>query len=128
MGCAILALRCQPGSSGTAFHIRDLADTSQFASIRKGSYKIDFSKAAARAYINSIVQRFAAMPVQRNASSDSAQPRLITDMYSDLTLKRRRMVWSLPPMGGDSMRSNPPHDRSADTNAPDDSAMYHRSV
>jgi alpha-galactosidase len=48
-----------PVIEGTTSHIHDIADTSQPGSTHKGSYKIDFSKPAARAYINSIVQQFA---------------------------------------------------------------------
>jgi alpha-galactosidase len=47
-----------PIIAGTTSHIHDITDTSQPGSTRKGSYRIDFSKPAARAYINSIVQQF----------------------------------------------------------------------
>ena len=48
-----------PLIAGTTSHIHDIADTSQPGSTHKGSYKIDFSKPAASAYINSIVRQFA---------------------------------------------------------------------
>jgi hypothetical protein len=48
-----------PVIAGTNVHIDDITDTSLPGSTHKGSYKIDFSKPAARAYINSIVQQFA---------------------------------------------------------------------
>jgi alpha-galactosidase len=48
-----------PLIAGTSEHIRDIAETGEPGSTHKGSYKIDFTKAAAKAYINSIVQQFA---------------------------------------------------------------------
>ena len=48
-----------PVIAGTTAHIRDITDTTQPGSTLKGTYKIDFTKPAARAYINSIVQQFA---------------------------------------------------------------------
>jgi alpha-galactosidase len=48
-----------PIIEGTTSHIHDIADTTQPGSTHKGSYKIDFTKPASRAYINSIVQQFA---------------------------------------------------------------------
>ena len=48
-----------PIIEGTTAHIHDITDTTQPGSTHKGSYRIDFTKPAARAYINSIVQQFA---------------------------------------------------------------------
>ncbi|HEY6375338.1 MAG TPA: glycoside hydrolase family 27 protein [Edaphobacter sp.] len=48
-----------PIIEGTTTHIHDITDTTQPGSTHKGSYRIDFTKPAARAYINSIVQQFA---------------------------------------------------------------------
>jgi alpha-galactosidase len=48
-----------PAIAGTQAHIRDIANTGLPGSTLKGTYKIDFTKPAARAYINSIVQQFA---------------------------------------------------------------------
>lgn len=48
-----------PVIEGTTAHIHDITDTTQPGSTHKGSYRIDFTKPAARAYINSIVQQFA---------------------------------------------------------------------
>ena len=48
-----------PIIAGTSVHIRDITDANQPGSTHKGSYKIDFTKPAARTYINSIVQQFA---------------------------------------------------------------------
>jgi hypothetical protein len=48
-----------PVIAGTQVHIHDIVDTSLPGSTGKGAYKIDFSKPAARAYIDSIVQQFA---------------------------------------------------------------------
>lgn len=43
----------------TTAHIHDITDTTLPGSTHKGSYKIDFTKPASRAYVNSIVQQFA---------------------------------------------------------------------
>lgn len=48
-----------PVIAGTTMHIRDITDTNLPGATLKGTYKIDFSKPAARAYINSIVAQFA---------------------------------------------------------------------
>jgi alpha-galactosidase len=48
-----------PIIAGPSSHIRDITDANQPGSTHKGSYKIDFTKPAARIYINSIVQQFA---------------------------------------------------------------------
>jgi hypothetical protein len=48
-----------PVIAGTTMHIRDIVDPDQPGSTLKGIYKIDLSKPAARAYINSVVQQFA---------------------------------------------------------------------
>ena len=48
-----------PIIEGTTAHIHDITDTTQPGSTHKGSYRIDFTKPAARAYINSIVQQLA---------------------------------------------------------------------
>ena len=48
-----------PVIAGTSVHIQEITDRSLPGSTLKVSYKIDFSKPAARAYINSIVQQFA---------------------------------------------------------------------
>jgi alpha-galactosidase len=48
-----------PIIAGTTAHIHDITDTTQPGSTHKGSYRIDFTKPAATAYINSIVQQFA---------------------------------------------------------------------
>jgi hypothetical protein len=48
-----------PIIAGTTAHIHDITDTTQPGSTHKGSYRIDFTKPAASAYINSIVQKFA---------------------------------------------------------------------
>jgi hypothetical protein len=48
-----------PVIAGTNVHIQDITDKSLPGATLKGTYKIDFSKPAARAYVNSIVQQFA---------------------------------------------------------------------
>ena len=48
-----------PVIAGTQAHIRDITDTAIPGSTGKDAYRIDFSKPAARAYIDSIVQQFA---------------------------------------------------------------------
>jgi hypothetical protein len=48
-----------PLIAGTTVHIRDIVDPGQPGSTLKGIHKIDLSKPAARAYINSVVQQFA---------------------------------------------------------------------
>ena len=48
-----------PVIAGTTTHIQDIADTSLPGSTLRGTYKIDFAKPAARAYIDSIVRQFA---------------------------------------------------------------------
>jgi alpha-galactosidase len=48
-----------PIIAGTTAHIHDITDTTLPGSTHKGSYKIDFTKPASHAYINSIVQQFA---------------------------------------------------------------------
>ncbi len=48
-----------PVIAGTSVHIQDVTDKSLPGSTLKGTYKLDMSKPAARAYINSIVQQFA---------------------------------------------------------------------
>ena len=48
-----------PVIEGTTVHIHDITDTSLPGSTHKGSYRIDFSRPAAGAYINSIVRQFA---------------------------------------------------------------------
>lgn len=47
-----------PIIAGTSEHIRDIAQIAEPGSTHRGSYKIDFAKAAAKAYVNSIVQQF----------------------------------------------------------------------
>jgi alpha-galactosidase len=48
-----------PVIAGTNVHIQDITDKTQPGSTLKNTYKIDFSKPAARTYINSLVQQFA---------------------------------------------------------------------
>jgi hypothetical protein len=48
-----------PIIAGTNVHIQDVTDKLLPGSTLKGTYKLDLSKPAARAYINSIVQQFA---------------------------------------------------------------------
>ena len=48
-----------PIIAGTTSHIHDITDATLPGSTHKGSYKIDFTKPAARTYVNSIVQQFA---------------------------------------------------------------------
>jgi hypothetical protein len=48
-----------PVIAGTTAHIRDIVAPGQPGNTLKGTYKIDFDKPAARAYINSLVQQFA---------------------------------------------------------------------
>ena len=47
-----------PPVAGTAAHIADITDTSRSGSTRRNSYRIDFSKPAAAAYIRSQVEQF----------------------------------------------------------------------
>jgi len=47
-----------PIIAGTAAHIADITDTSQPGSTRRNSYRIDFTKAAAAAYVQSQVKQF----------------------------------------------------------------------
>src|SRR5580658_10000752 len=46
-----------PVIAGTNVHIQEITDKSLPGATLKGTYKIDFTKPAARAYINSIVQQ-----------------------------------------------------------------------
>ncbi len=48
-----------PVIAGTNVHIQDITDKTLPGSTLKNTYKIDFTKPAARAYINSLVQQFA---------------------------------------------------------------------
>ena len=48
-----------PLIAGTNVHIQDITDKSLPGATLKGTYKIDFTKPAARAYVNAIVQQFA---------------------------------------------------------------------
>ena len=48
-----------PVIAGTNVHIQDITDKTQPGSTLKNTYKIDFTKPAAGAYINSLVQQFA---------------------------------------------------------------------
>lgn len=48
-----------PLIEGTTAHIKDITDPTLPGSTHKGSYKIDFTKPAARAYIHSILRQFA---------------------------------------------------------------------
>ncbi|MGB7266431.1 MAG: TIM-barrel domain-containing protein [Terracidiphilus sp.] len=48
-----------PVIAGTTAHIQDITDKTLPGSTLRNTYKIDFTKPAARAYINSIVQQFA---------------------------------------------------------------------
>jgi alpha-galactosidase len=48
-----------PIIAGTHVHLQDITDKTQPGSTLRNTYKIDFTKPAARAYINSIVQQFA---------------------------------------------------------------------
>jgi alpha-galactosidase len=50
--------RQNPMIAGTTAHIADITDTSQPGSTRRNSYRIDFSKPAAAAYIQSQVKQF----------------------------------------------------------------------
>lgn len=52
-----------PVIEGTTAHIRDITDQDQPGSTHKGSYKIDFTKPAARLYIQSLLRRFASWKV-----------------------------------------------------------------
>ena len=51
-------LKQNPQIEGTTAHIADITDTSQPGSTHRGSYRIDFSKPAAAAYIRSQVAMF----------------------------------------------------------------------
>ena len=48
-----------PVIAGTHWHIQDITDKSQPGATLKNIYKIDFSKPAARAYVQSVVNQFA---------------------------------------------------------------------
>ena len=48
-----------PLIEGTTSHIKDITDPTQPGSTHKGSYEIDFTKPAARAYVQSILRQFA---------------------------------------------------------------------
>jgi hypothetical protein len=48
-----------PVIAGTTAHIHDIVAPGQSGNTLKGTYKIDFTKPAARAYVNSIVEQFA---------------------------------------------------------------------
>jgi hypothetical protein len=52
-----------PVIEGTTAHIRDIVESDQPGSTRKGSYKIDFSKPAGRLYVRSLLRRFASWKV-----------------------------------------------------------------
>jgi alpha-galactosidase len=52
-----------PGIAGTSAHIADITDITQAGSTRRNSYRIDFSKPAAAAYIQSQVKQFDAWGV-----------------------------------------------------------------
>jgi hypothetical protein len=47
-----------PVIAGTNVHLQDITDKTLPGATLRGTYKIDFSKPAARAYVNSIVQQF----------------------------------------------------------------------
>lgn len=51
-------LKQNPQIEGTSAHIADITDTSQPGSTHRGSYRIDFSKPAAAAYIRSQAAKF----------------------------------------------------------------------
>jgi alpha-galactosidase len=51
-------LKQNPLIEGTSSHIVDITDTAQAGSTRRNSFRIDFSKPAARAYIRSQVMQF----------------------------------------------------------------------
>ncbi|HKO18890.1 MAG TPA: glycoside hydrolase family 27 protein, partial [Acidobacteriaceae bacterium] len=51
-------LKQNPQIEGTSAHIADITDTSQPGSTHRGSYRIDFSKPAAAAYIHSQAAKF----------------------------------------------------------------------
>jgi hypothetical protein len=48
-----------PVIAGTHVHLQEITDKTQPGSTLRNTYKIDFSKPAARVYINSVVQQFA---------------------------------------------------------------------
>jgi len=62
-GISAALLKQNPQIAGTAAHIADIADTTQAGSTRRNSFRIDFSKPAAAAYIRSQVRQFDAWGV-----------------------------------------------------------------
>ncbi len=62
-GIADKLLKQNPQIEGTSAHIADITDTTQAGSTRRGAYRIDFSKPAAAAYIQSQVRQFDAWGV-----------------------------------------------------------------
>jgi hypothetical protein len=57
-GISAELLKQNPSIAGTSAHIADITDTTQAGSTRRNSYRIDFSKPAAAAYIRSQVEQF----------------------------------------------------------------------
>jgi hypothetical protein len=57
-GITATLLKQNPVIAGTTAHIADITDTTQAGSTRRNSFRIDFSKPAAKAYIRSQVQQF----------------------------------------------------------------------
>jgi hypothetical protein len=57
-GISAALLKQNPRLAGTTAHIADITDITQAGSTRRNSYRIDFSKPAAAAYIRSQVRKF----------------------------------------------------------------------
>ncbi len=57
-GISAALLKQNPQIAGTSAHIADITDTAQAGSTRRNSFRIDFSKPAAVAYIRSQVKQF----------------------------------------------------------------------
>jgi hypothetical protein len=57
-GISAALLKQNPQLAGTTAHIADITDITQAGSTRRNSYRIDFSKPAAAAYIRSQVRKF----------------------------------------------------------------------
>jgi alpha-galactosidase len=57
-GITAALLKQNPQIDGTSAHIADITDTTQAGSTRRNSFRIDFSKPAAAAYIRSQVKQF----------------------------------------------------------------------
>ena len=62
-GISAALLKQNPQIAGTSAHIADITDSTQAGSTRRNSFRIDFSKPAATAYIRSQVKQFDAWGV-----------------------------------------------------------------